>query len=57
MLVSQGQMTSRRMASLDEIVGSFALALIGLQFVAMDLIANVPDSHPDEAAGNAFRFA
>lgn len=37
-----------------EIMGSSAGALIGLQFVVMALIANVPSAQPDEDAGNAF---
>ncbi|HUB33330.1 MAG TPA: hypothetical protein VMA31_09885 [Bryobacteraceae bacterium] len=36
------------------IVGSSAGALIGLQFVVMSLISNLPTSRPDADAGNAF---
>lgn len=36
------------------IVGSAAGALIGLQFVVMTLIANMPPAHADAQAGNAF---
>lgn len=36
------------------IVGSSAGALIGLQFVVMTLIANIPTGHGSEQAGRAF---
>jgi hypothetical protein len=36
------------------IVGSSAGALIGLQFVVMTLVANMPPSRADAQAGNAF---
>src|SRR3954468_17692002 len=36
------------------IVGSSAGALIGLQFVVMTLIAEIPPAGGDESAGNAF---
>jgi hypothetical protein len=37
-----------------EIVGSSAGALIGLQFVVMALIANIPSVRPNEEGGSAF---
>jgi len=43
-----------RWESFYVIVGSSAGALIGLQFVVMTLLADLPASHVDERAGSAF---